>query len=153
MLWFDCFFFLPEISEAEAVISLCPIKGHRFSYALANGIVGAYGGEDRYWRIKVRLRCCISHTITHYTPTYHHTSSHILTPSHITHPHTITHHTSSQSKNQPICLHSFDLNNDGVPEVITGWSNGRMDVRSPETGNVIYKDTFSSHIAGLVQVG
>ena len=51
-----------------------------------------------------------------------------------------------------MCLHSFDLNNDGVPELITGWSSGKVDVRSMETGNVIFKDTFSSHIAGIVQV-
>ena len=51
-----------------------------------------------------------------------------------------------------MCLHSFDLNNDGVPELITGWSSGKIDVRSLETGNVIFKDTFSSHIAGIVQV-
>ena len=57
-----------------------------------------------------------------------------------------------QSKHQPMCLHSFDLNNDGVPELITGWSSGKIDVRSLETGNVIFKDTFSSHIAGIVQV-
>lgn len=51
-----------------------------------------------------------------------------------------------------MCLHSFDFNNDGVPELITGWSSGKVDVRSLETGNVIFKDTFSSHIAGIVQV-
>lgn len=51
-----------------------------------------------------------------------------------------------------MCQHSFDLNNDGVPELITGWSSGKVDVRSLETGNIIYKDTFSSHIAGIVQV-
>ena len=51
-----------------------------------------------------------------------------------------------------MCLHSFDLNNDGVPELITGWSSGKVDVRSMETGNVIFKDTFSSRIAGIVQV-
>ena len=59
---------------------------------------------------------------------------------------------SMQSKHQPMCLHSFDLNNDGVPELITGWSSGKVDVRSMETGNVIFKDTFSSHVAGIVQV-
>ena len=45
------------------------------------------------------------------------------------------------------------MNADGVPELVTGWSSGKMDVRSMQTGNVIYKDTFSTHIAGIVQVG
>ncbi len=39
-----------------------------------------------------------------------------------------------------------------MPEVITGWSSGKVDVRSSQTGNVIYKDTFSSTVAGIVQV-
>ena len=42
-----------ELSEADAVVSLAPLHGHRFGYALANGIVGVYGGQERYWRIKV----------------------------------------------------------------------------------------------------
>ena len=43
----------PEINEAEAVVALCPLQGDRFSYALANGIVGVYSGQERFWRIKV----------------------------------------------------------------------------------------------------
>lgn len=80
-------------------------------------------------------------------PTHIH---HINTPSPPQHTHSHTH--PPQSKNQPICLHSFDVNNDGVPEVITGWSNGKVDVRSSQTGNVIFKDTLPSPIAGIVQV-
>lgn len=56
-----------------------------------------------------------------------------------------------KSKNQPMCVHAFDINEDGVPELVTGWSSGRMDIRSIQTGNIIHKDTFSSHIAGIVQ--
>ena len=52
-----------------------------------------------------------------------------------------------------MCMHAYDMNDDGVPELVTGWSSGKVDVRSIQTGNVIYKDTFSSHIAGIVQVG
>ena len=42
----------------------------------------------------------------------------------------------SQSKNQAISIHSFDLDSDGVPELITGWSNGKVNVlqnTSPES--------------------
>ncbi len=63
-----------------------------------------------------------------------------------------TPHTHTQSKHQPICMARFDMNEDGVPDVITGWSSGKVDVRSSQTGNVIYKDTFSSTVAGIVQV-
>lgn len=98
---------ITEMSEAEAVMSLCPIGVGQFGYSLANGIVGVYSGEQRMWRIK--------------------------------------------SKNQPLCLHSFDIDGDGVPELMTGWSSGKMDVRNIRTGDVIFKDTFSAHIAGIVQ--
>ena len=56
-----------------------------------------------------------------------------------------TPHTHTQSKHQPICMAGFDMN--------AGWSSGKVDVRSSQTGNVIYKDTFSSTVAGIVQVG
>ena len=48
-----------ELSEADAVVCLCGVHGHRFGYALANGIVGMYGGEERYWRIKVSNCLCV----------------------------------------------------------------------------------------------
>lgn len=57
----------------------------------------------------------------------------------------------TKSKSQPMCLHTFDMNSDGVPELVTGWSNGKIDIRSLQTGNIIFKDVFSSHIAGIVQ--
>ena len=44
---------LAEFSEAESVVCLCPVSKDRFGYALANGIVGLYGGSVRLWRIKV----------------------------------------------------------------------------------------------------
>ena len=39
------------------MVCLHGVHGHRFGYALANGIVGVYGGEQRYWRIKVSKYC------------------------------------------------------------------------------------------------
>lgn len=48
-------------------------------------------------------------------------------------------------------IHAFDLNSDGVCELITGWSNGKVDARSDRTGEVIFKDNFSSSIAGVVE--
>lgn len=33
-----------------------------------------------------------------------------------------------QSKNQAMSIHAFDLNSDGVCELITGWSNGKVSL-------------------------
>ncbi|XP_067905808.1 Bardet-Biedl syndrome 2 protein homolog isoform X2 [Heterodontus francisci] len=56
-----------------------------------------------------------------------------------------------KSKNHAMSIHAFDLNSDGVCELITGWSNGKIDARSDRTGEVIFKDNFSSSIAGIVE--
>ncbi|RMX50842.1 hypothetical protein pdam_00003138 [Pocillopora damicornis] len=56
-----------------------------------------------------------------------------------------------KSKNQAITIHSFDLDSDGVPELITGWSNGKIDARSDRTGEVVFKDNFSAAIAGILE--
>ena len=50
---FPLVFRILEMTEAEAVMSLCPIGVGQFGYSLANGIVGVYSGEQRMWRIKV----------------------------------------------------------------------------------------------------
>ncbi|KAG1682561.1 Bardet-Biedl syndrome 2 [Nymphon striatum] len=54
-----------------------------------------------------------------------------------------------KSRNQPISIFSFDLDGDGIPELITGWSNGKIDARSDQSGEVIFKDTFSRSVAAV----
>ncbi|XP_052023070.1 Bardet-Biedl syndrome 2 protein [Apodemus sylvaticus] len=56
-----------------------------------------------------------------------------------------------KSKNHAMSIHAFDINSDGVCELITGWSNGKVDARSDRTGEVIFKDNFSSAVAGVVE--
>ncbi|XP_020386801.1 Bardet-Biedl syndrome 2 protein homolog isoform X1 [Rhincodon typus] len=56
-----------------------------------------------------------------------------------------------KSKNHAMSIHAFDLNSDGVCELITGWSNGKIDARSDRTGEVIFKDNFTSCVAGIVE--
>ena len=43
------------------------------------------------------------------------------------------------------------MNGDGTPEVITGWNNGKLDARSFNNGEVIFKIQFSAGIAGIVE--
>ena len=122
------------------MVSLCPVVGERFGYSLANGIVGMYAGTERQWRIKVTfgtMHLYITLSSASFPPSLPPSLPAYLLP---------------QSKNQPICLHSFNVDEDGVPELVTGWANGKMDVRHSTTGEVVYKDSFGSHVAGIVQV-
>jgi len=55
-----------------------------------------------------------------------------------------------KSKNRVNCISCFDLDNDGIPELIAGWENGKVEVRNEKTGEVMYKDYFQAPIASLV---
>ncbi|CAH1402082.1 unnamed protein product [Nezara viridula] len=56
----------------------------------------------------------------------------------------------NESKNAPVCLSSYDINGDGIPELIIGWSNGKVDARNIRTGEVVFHDILSHGIAGIV---
>ncbi|XP_076644688.1 BBSome complex member BBS2 [Halictus rubicundus] len=56
-----------------------------------------------------------------------------------------------KSKHRVVITRSFDVNGDGTPEVITGWNNGKVDARSSNNGDVIFKIQLSSGIAGIVE--
>ena len=73
---------IAEMQETETIISLCPLIGAKFGYALANGTVGIYERTNRHWRIK--------------------------------------------SRNTAVVLQAFDINGDGIEELVTGWSSGKV---------------------------
>ncbi|XP_076033729.1 BBSome complex member BBS2-like [Oratosquilla oratoria] len=56
-----------------------------------------------------------------------------------------------KSKNQAVAIFSYDIDGDGVPELITGWSNGKVDARNDRSGEVVFKDNFQNTVAGIVQ--
>uniref|UniRef100_A0A4W5QYT7 Bardet-Biedl syndrome 2 n=1 Tax=Hucho hucho TaxID=62062 RepID=A0A4W5QYT7_9TELE len=55
-----------------------------------------------------------------------------------------------KSKNHAMSIHVFYLNADGVLELIKGWYNGKIDALSDRTREVIFKDSFSSSVAGVL---
>mmetsp|Transcript_123132 Transcript_123132/g.344667 ORF Transcript_123132/g.344667 Transcript_123132/m.344667 type:complete len:722 (-) Transcript_123132:352-2517(-) len=55
-----------------------------------------------------------------------------------------------KSKNRVNCIDALDLDNDGVPELIAGWENGKVEARNEKTGEVLCKDYFQAPIAALV---
>jgi len=55
-----------------------------------------------------------------------------------------------KSKNRLNAISCFDLDNDGVPELIAGWENGKVEVRNERSGEVMCKDYFQAPIAALV---
>lgn len=50
-----------------------------------------------------------------------------------------------------ISIRTFDINGDGTPELITGWSSGKIDARMYNTGEVMFKIQLSSSVAGIVE--
>lgn len=56
-----------------------------------------------------------------------------------------------KSKNTPTCIAAFDLDSDGAPELISGWSNGRFEVRNDNDGSLIYRQSFTSPVSAIVE--
>ncbi|GFR49930.1 hypothetical protein Agub_g12034 [Astrephomene gubernaculifera] len=56
-----------------------------------------------------------------------------------------------KSKHSVCAIASYDLDGDGLPELISGWSNGRMEVRRADTGEVVYRDHLSCSVAAILR--
>ena len=57
-----------------------------------------------------------------------------------------------KSRNLAMAITSFDINLDGVPELITGWSDGKVDAKSDRNGEVVFKCNLDHSIAGVLHV-
>eukprot|EP01116_Phalansterium_solitarium_P000261 TRINITY_DN10162_c0_g1_i1.p1 TRINITY_DN10162_c0_g1~~TRINITY_DN10162_c0_g1_i1.p1 ORF type:complete len:808 (+),score=333.31 TRINITY_DN10162_c0_g1_i1:386-2809(+) len=57
----------------------------------------------------------------------------------------------AKAKDRVNAIESFDIDGDGVPEVIVGWSSGKMEVRTDRDGAVIYSDQCGSCVSDIVK--
>ncbi|XP_077292762.1 BBSome complex member BBS2-like [Arctopsyche grandis] len=56
-----------------------------------------------------------------------------------------------KSKNVPISIHCYDLLGNGNNQLITGWTNGKIDCRDIKSGEVLFKDNMGNSIAGITE--
>lgn len=55
-----------------------------------------------------------------------------------------------KTKNKVTAVQAYDLDMDGVPEIISGWDNGAFNVRREENGEVVFRQTMDAPIAGIL---
>ncbi|KAF7256368.1 hypothetical protein EG68_06037 [Paragonimus skrjabini miyazakii] len=55
-----------------------------------------------------------------------------------------------KSKCKPVCFAAYDMNQDGSPELICGWNNGKVDARIRATGVIVFKTQMNDVVAGLL---
>jgi Bardet-Biedl syndrome 2 protein len=56
----------------------------------------------------------------------------------------------AKSKHKCTSLTSFDLDEDGVPEILSGWHSGKFEVRNVENGSLVYKDNLTNQVAKVL---
>eukprot|EP00357_Protocruzia_adherens_P016107 CAMPEP_0115029300 /NCGR_PEP_ID=MMETSP0216-20121206/36898_1 /TAXON_ID=223996 /ORGANISM="Protocruzia adherens, Strain Boccale" /LENGTH=730 /DNA_ID=CAMNT_0002405817 /DNA_START=80 /DNA_END=2272 /DNA_ORIENTATION=- len=57
----------------------------------------------------------------------------------------------SKSKYLVTSLLGIDLDSDGIPEMISGWSSGKLEVRAEDSGRILYRNSMTSSIAKIMQ--
>jgi len=55
-----------------------------------------------------------------------------------------------KSKHAPHSICSFDMDGDGVPELVSGWSNGKVEVRNSSNGTVVSRDSLASSVSAVL---
>jgi Bardet-Biedl syndrome 2 protein len=56
----------------------------------------------------------------------------------------------NKSKHNVVSIDAFDVDADGTKEFISGWSNGKIEVRKQHNGDLIYSDMLSDPVAKIM---
>ena len=55
-----------------------------------------------------------------------------------------------KSKHDVCCIASFDLDGDGVEEIVSGWSNGKLEVRAEGSGETLFRDHMPAPVSAIL---
>lgn len=55
-----------------------------------------------------------------------------------------------KGKNAIAGLCAYDIDNDGVDELIIGWTSGKVEARNPRSGELVFKDKLPAPVAKLL---
>lgn len=57
----------------------------------------------------------------------------------------------TKTKDSINCVHGYDIDSDGVFEIISGHQNGTIEARKREDGTILYSDQFNNSISSILQ--
>ena len=57
-------------------------------------------------------------------------------------------HVKSKFKVTSLC--AFDVDGDGILELVVGWATGKVEARSPRSGDLLFKDKLAAPIAAVI---
>lgn len=55
-----------------------------------------------------------------------------------------------KTKNKVTAVQAYDLDMDGVPEIISGWDNGSFNVRREENGEIVFRQNMDAPVAAIL---
>lgn len=57
-----------------------------------------------------------------------------------------------KSKSTVSCITSYDIDADGVPELVSGWASGKLEARRESNAELVYRDHFTAPLSSLAVV-
>jgi Bardet-Biedl syndrome 2 protein len=129
---------LQHITEADGVVALAGLgPGRKWAYALANGTIGVYAAGVRLWRVKSNH---VANSLVAYELGAGSTAAEAGTAAT---------GSSAAGAGKVRCSTSGD-GAAGALQLVSGWSNGRVEARCASSGEVVGRDSLGASIAVLL---